>query len=60
MIPTQNEWEYILSENNYTFANQYGVNRFYVANEKNYLLERFVDMHLLNRKYMIFKNTYCG
>jgi FkbM family methyltransferase len=43
--PTYDEWEDILFANGYCFAKQYGINRFYLANEHEDLLERFGNIN---------------
>jgi len=57
LIPIHSEWEYILEEHQYEFVKQYDINRFYVAREKSFLAERFLDMEIL-RKRLIVKNIY--
>ena len=52
-IVCYDEWEYILLNNNYHFVYSYGVNRYYVANEKAELDSRFLDMDVLHRYYRI-------
>ena len=41
-IPSHDLWEYILLKNDYSFAYQYKVNRFYIDNRINGLRERFI------------------
>lgn len=48
------EWEDILEENNYIFARQYGINRYYVSREKEYLKERFQNEDEIKSKYIIY------
>ena len=43
--PCHDKWEYILSENDYVFAFNYGVNRYYVDLEKEYLLKGFSEIN---------------
>ena len=40
-IPCHDKWENILLENDYFFAAQFGINRYYIDIEKEYLLEGF-------------------
>ena len=48
--PTHDEWEFILLQNRYIFAKQYGINRFYVSEEHSILIDRFIDMkHIYKR-----------
>lgn len=58
MIPCYESWEYILLENNYHFVYSYGVNRYYVADEKAELDNRFIGMDLLCAMYKIFTANY--
>ena len=51
-IPTHDEWEYILFQNNYTFAYAYGVNRYYVDNRFEGLKNRFIGVKKLKKKFM--------
>jgi len=53
MIPTHSEWEYILEEHQYEFVKQYDINRFYIAKEKSYLAERFLDMDILRKRLIV-------
>ena len=52
-IPTYNEWEYILIKNNYSFAFEYEVNRFYIDNNIKNLKERFIGLEKLKKKFML-------
>jgi len=49
-IPVHTEWEHVLLENDYVFTRQYGINRFYIANEKAHLHDRFLDLDTLFRR----------
>jgi FkbM family methyltransferase len=53
MIPTHSEWEYILEEHQYEFVKQYDINRFYIAKEKSFLAERFLDMDILRKRLIV-------
>lgn len=48
------DWEYILLENGYHFVYEYGVNRYYVADECSELDEKFVPMLELVKRYCVF------
>jgi len=52
-IPTYAEWENILIENDYVFAKQYDINRFYVSKEKSFLQDRFLDLEIIYRRLLI-------
>ena len=41
MTPSHEEWEQILLANDYVFATMFGVNRFYIDLEREYLLQGF-------------------
>lgn len=43
-IPCHEQWESILLDNDYIFAFQYKINRFYVAAEREYLLDNFAKI----------------
>lgn len=53
-IPCYDEWEYILIENNYHFIFEYGVNRYYVANEHSELDDKFIPILDLMKKYCVY------
>ena len=40
-IPSYEKWEYILLDNDYEFAFDMGINRYYVAKEKRFLKDKF-------------------
>jgi len=54
-ISVYEQWEDILIENNYVFANQYGINRVYISSENDYLIERCIDNADIEKIYSIFK-----
>ena len=43
-IPSYSAWEYILFKNNYSFAYQYSINRFYVDNSLPILKSKFLNI----------------
>jgi len=49
-----NEWEDILTNNNYTFALQKGVNRYYIENNHRFLSDRIDNFKNIENKYEIF------
>ena len=51
------EWEDILIANHYHFAYTYGVNRFYIADEREYLDDRFCSMDAIRAIYKIYQLT---
>lgn len=53
-IPSYMEWEGILLSLNYHFAFSHGVNRYYVADEKKELAERFLPPKELRKLYRIY------
>lgn len=53
-IENHEEWETILYENHYHFVHANGVNRYYVANEKEYLEDRFLSLEALRKIYKIY------
>jgi FkbM family methyltransferase len=56
MIPTHQKWEDILFDNEYLFAYQYGVNRYYVDGKNcSELKDRFVGVEALMDKYIVIK-----
>jgi FkbM family methyltransferase len=57
-IPVHEEWEHILIENDYIFAKQYSVNRFYIAKEKIFLQDRFLDMEIFYKRLIILDADY--
>lgn len=55
LVPTYEEWEGILLQADYHYVYSYGVNRYYVANEKAEDFDnRFVDIEELKLTYSIF------
>jgi FkbM family methyltransferase len=56
MIPTQQKWEDILSANDYEFAYQYGVNRYYVDKNLPELKQKFIGVERLNEKYLVLRH----
>ena len=50
-IPCHELWEEILLNNDYSFAYQYEINRFYIDNRIKYLRERFVQVDVSINKY---------
>jgi len=50
-IPCHNLWENILLKNNYSFAYQYSINRFYIDNRINGLRERFLQVKTIVEAY---------
>jgi FkbM family methyltransferase len=52
-IPSHNAWESILISNNYLFALQQDVNRYYVAKEHQYLAKRFIDLKSIRKRMKI-------
>jgi FkbM family methyltransferase len=58
MIPTHDEWEDILFANGYSFARQYGINRFYLAKEHQELLPRFINMSDMAVRMMLYSKSF--
>ena len=56
MIPTYQFWEGILLNNNYSFAYQYSINRYYIDNKETELKKRFNKLNLLINKYKNHKS----
>lgn len=54
-ISTHNLWEDILIKNNYSFVYQYKVNRFYIDNKIEGLLEKFNKMDAIIQLYELLK-----
>ena len=54
LIPSHNLWEDILLKNDYSFAYQYKINRYYIDNRINGLRQRFV---LAEKAVNIFENN---
>lgn len=50
-IPSYKQWEYILLKNDYSFAYQYKMNRFYIDNRFPYLKERFFEVNKIIYKF---------
>ena len=55
-IPCHNLWEDILLKNDYSFAYQYKINRFYIDNRVKGLRERFFQAEKSVEAYKILKN----
>ena len=53
--PTQSSWEYILINNNYSFAYQYSINRFYVDNSYRFLKSKFSNIDKYIKIYKSLK-----
>lgn len=53
-IPNYKEWEYILIEHSYHFIFMQGVNRYYIADERNELDEEFLEMEYYKFLYNIY------
>ena len=51
-IPNYYEWEDILIKNNYSFAYEYEINRFYIDNNAKNIKERFIGVEELKKKFM--------
>ena len=47
------DWEHLLLTNEYIFAKQYGINRFYLANERIGLIDSFLEMDDLRKRYIV-------
>ena len=56
-IPCHEEWEDLLLKNNYSFAYQYQINRFYIDNRRKYLRKRFVNVNNIIQFYEKIKNS---
>lgn len=56
-IPIHESWEDILINNRYLFANQYGINRIYIATERSELLDRCIDHASIIKRYNVFKRS---
>ncbi|MDR0715198.1 MAG: FkbM family methyltransferase [Puniceicoccales bacterium] len=56
MIPTQQKWEDILLANDYEFAYQYGINRYYVDRNLPELKQKFIGVERLNEKYLVLRH----
>lgn len=54
MIPCHDEWEDILTDNQYHYVFSYGVNRYYVADEHSELDTRFISMLEILSKYDVY------
>ncbi len=53
-ISTAENWEYLLLQNDYVFAKQYGVNRFYIDKKMaDLLLPRFVDLETMKKRLVM-------
>lgn len=53
-LPTHDDWESILLSNGYSFAQQYGVNRFYVESKvKDLLMPRFIPLETMYRRLLV-------
>lgn len=53
-VYTNEQWEYILEENQYHFTFSQGANRYYVADERSYLDSRFIGTDELKKLYDIY------
>lgn len=53
-IPCYDEWESILLDNRYHYVFSYGVNRYYVANEFNFLDEKFIPVIDIMKNLKVF------
>jgi FkbM family methyltransferase len=51
LIPTHDQWKYILKNNNYSFVYQYSVNRFYIDDKIEGLRERFYNIEIIIKFY---------
>ena len=51
MIPLYQLWEGILLKNNYSFAYQYNINRYYINNKEKKLKKRFNTLNILINNY---------
>lgn len=58
MTPCYDAWEYILLSNQYHFAYSYGVNRYYVADEKSELDKKFACINDIYVKYRVLSVCY--
>lgn len=52
--PCYKKWESILTDAGYRLAYAYDINRFYVAEERDYLNKRFITVEELKNLYDIF------
>ena len=52
-ITTHQMWEYILFKNNYSFAYQFSINRYYIDNKEKELKKRFNKLNILINNYKI-------
>lgn len=57
MMPCYETWEHILLDNKYHFVYSYGVNRYYVANERAELDSRFINMEDICNEYNVYSVT---
>ena len=57
MTPSHEEWEQILLTNDYVFATMFGVNRFYIDLEREYLLQGFRNINDFMKNNEVFKMT---
>lgn len=53
-IPCHEKWEDIILNNDYSFTFSHGVNRYYVANECEFLIPRFLPINQIKMKYAIY------
>ena len=53
-MPTYVQWEDYLIQQRYHFAYAWGVNRYYVADERRDLDQRFIGVGELSRKYQVY------
>ena len=56
-IPCYDEWEHDVLAADYQLAFTYGVNRYYVANEKQELVQRFLPVEQIFQNYYVFQAT---
>ena len=57
MTPSHEEWEGILTANDYFFVTMFGVNRFYIDMEREYLLQGFGKINEFVTQNELFKMT---
>ena len=61
-IPCHDKWEHILLNNDYKFLGKSGINRYYVAKEKEQILSPFYNAEELDKKHKIvlFEDAIVG
>ena len=57
IIPSYSSWEYILLNNNYSFAYQYNINRYYIDNKIENLNRKFLKLDNYIKLYSSFHNS---